>query len=327
MDFIITIYDLVRICLIVFFRRLRKGPKIRGWGLVYEAGTEFLRHMTSRTEQVPEVKRQREVAGSFAVPTLMAFFTEIRHINLGDLPARSIVPNGARKDRTVLYLHGGAYVFYIPMHDRLVIPFCRSARSALIVPEYRLAPEFPFPAALEDSLAAYCWLLDNGSDPARVVIAGDSAGGGLAVALLLKLRELKLPMPRLAVLLSPWVDLSCEGRGSMIKNKAWDWITPEVSLQMAYHYAQDGRLKDPLVSPLYADLRGLPPLYIQGGQAEVLHDQIHAFAARARADGVEVKLEMFPDMVHEFQAFDRYTPQSRQALTRLGRVIDQYLDR
>jgi acetyl esterase/lipase len=226
----------------------------------------------------------------------------------------------------VLYLHGGAYVFYIPMHDRLVIPFCRAARSALIVPEYRLAPEFPFPAALDDCLAAYRWILDHGTDPGQLVVAGDSAGGGLAVALLLRLRDLDLPMPRLTVLLSPWVDLTCSGGGSIESNRPFDWITREVSLQMARRYLPNGNLKEPLASPLYADLHGLSPLYIQGGQAEVLHDQIHAFAARARADGVNVLVEMYPDMVHEFQAFDRYTPQSRSALTRIGRVIDERLE-
>lgn len=325
MDYLLTFYDLIRISLEVFFRRLYRGPKIRGWGLVYEAGIEFLRGMTARTEQVTEVKRQRKIANSFVIPPVMALFTEIRHVALDDLDGRLIRPVRARKDCTVLYLHGGAFVFYIPMHDRLVVPFCHAARSATLVPEYRLAPEYPFPAALEDCLAAYQWLLRQGTDPSRLVVAGDSAGGGLAVALLLKLRELQLPLPRLAVLISPWVDLTCEGNGSLQRNAAYDWITAEVSYKMARHYVPTGDLKDPLVSPLFADLRGLPPLYIQGGQKEILHDQIHAFATRARADGVEVNLEMFPGMVHEFQAFDRYTPQSRKALTRIGRVIEHYL--
>ena len=325
MDFVYTVYDLVRVCVLVFFRRLRKGPKVAGWGLIYEAGIEFLRSMTRRTEQVPGVRRQRQVANSFAVPTLTAFLTEIHHVHLGDVPARSILPNNARPDRMVLYLHGGAYVFYVPMHDRLVVPFCRAAHSGVLVPEYRLAPEFPFPAALEDCLTAYRWLLQHGTDPSRLIVAGDSAGGGLAVALLVRLRELNLPMPRLAVLISPWVDLTCAGQGSMQKNKAWDWITPEVSLEMARHYVPGGDLKHPLASPLFADLHGLPPLYIQGGKAEVLHDQIRELVNRARAAGVNVSLEMFPGMVHEFQAFDRYTPQSRKALTRIGRVIESAL--
>lgn len=325
MDLFVTVRDLIVICVGVFVRRVRKGPKIRGWGLIYEAGIEFLRRMTFRTEQVPEVSRQRRVANSFAVPTLMAFFTEIRHVQLGCVSARAILPDRARKGRLVLYLHGGAFVFYVPMHDRLVIPFCRAARSALVVPEYRLAPEFPFPAALDDCLTAYRCLLEDGADPEQLVLAGDSAGGGLAVGLLLRLRDLNLPMPRLTVLLSPWVDLTCGGQGSIERNRPYDWITREVSLQMAHRYMPEGNLKEPLASPLYADLHGISPLYIQGGQAEVLHDQIHAFTARARAAGVDVLLEMYPDMVHEFQAFDRYTPQSRTALTRIGRVIDERL--
>jgi acetyl esterase/lipase len=128
----------------------------------------------------------------------------------------------------------------------------------------------------------------------------------------------------MAVLISPWVDLSCSG-DSMKRNQAYDWISRDVSLRMARYYIPDGDLRDPEASPLYADLSGLPLLYIQGGEAEVLHDQIHAFAAHARANGVEVQIEMFPGMVHEFQAFDRYTVQSRRALTRIGKVIDRTL--
>jgi acetyl esterase/lipase len=113
----------------------------------------------------------------------------------------------------------------------------------------------------------------------------------------------------------------------MERNRRFDWITREVSLQMAHYYLPAGNLTEPLASPLYGDLHGLPPLYIQAGEAEVLHDQIHAFASRAREQGVDVLLEMFPGMVHEFQAFDRYTQQSRAALTRIGKVIDHRLDR
>lgn len=175
-------------------------------------------------------------------------------------------------------------------------------------------------------MTAYRWLLEDGANPDQLILAGDSAGGGLAVALLTRLRDLNLPMPCLTVLISPWVDLACSG-DSMIRNQAYDWINREVSLAMARCYLPHGSLEHPLASPLFADLRGLPPLYIQAGQAEVLHDQIHAFAGRARAQGVDVLLEMYPGMVHEFQAFDRYTPQSRQALERMGKVIDRRLER
>ena len=326
MDFLRSVLDLFLACWTVGIRRLTGPALVPGWGLIYEAGVEFLRRMTLRSHQVTDVRRQRKVANSLWIPTFMSLFSSIRSIQFDQVPARLIVPERAKRHRKVLYLHGGAYVFYVSMHDRLVIPFSQAARAISIVPEYRLAPEYPFPAALEDSLAAYQWLLRDGTDPDQLVLAGDSAGGGLAVALLIRLRELGLPMPRLTLLISPWVDLSCTG-DSLERNRRFDWITREVSLQMARYYLPDGNLTEPLASPLYANLRGLPPMYIQAGQAEVLHDQIHAFADRAREQGVDILLEMYPGMVHEFQAFDRYTPQSRAALKRIGQVIDHRLDK
>ena len=324
MDFLRSIVDFVLACWVVVVRRLTNGPLISGWGIIYEAGIEFLRRLTRRTFEISDIQRQRAVANSLWIPTLTALLTKIRHVQIAGIPARMIVPGGVRKGRTVLYLHGGAYVFYVSMHDRLVIPFALLAHASTLVPEYKLAPEHPYPSALEDSLTAYRWLLDSGADPQNLVVAGDSAGGGLAVSLMVRLRELGLPLPRMAVLISPWVDLSCSGE-SMKRNRDYDWISRDVSLRMARYYMPDGNLCDPDASPLYADLSGLPLLYIQGGEAEVLHDQIHAFAAHARSQGVEVMLEMYPGMVHEFQAFDRYTVQSRRALTRIGKVIDQRL--
>jgi len=132
-------------------------------------------------------------------------------------------------------------------------------------------------------------------------------------------------MPGLAVLLSPWVDLACSG-ASMDENQEFDWINRPVSRRMARYYAPEEKWGEACVSPLTIDTKGFPPLYIQAGGAEVLRDQILEFAARAREQGAQVRLDVFPDMVHEFQAFDRYTPQSREALKRLGRMIDDVMD-
>jgi|GEM_PF-6144640 len=146
MDFLRSLADLFLACWTVFLRRLKGRPLVNGWGLIYEAGIEFLRKMTQRTQEVPDVARQRKVANSLWIPTAMSLFTSIRSIQFEDVPARLVVPDRALRGRKVLYLHGGAYVFYVPMHDRLVIPFSRSARAMSIIPEYRLAPEHPFPA-------------------------------------------------------------------------------------------------------------------------------------------------------------------------------------
>ncbi len=324
MDLLRALIDFGLTCISVLFSRLRNGPKRPTWGFVYETGITFLQRMAARTGGRGDVRRMRSVAGSVWLPPLTALMTSTRWDRVDSLRLKRIFPWGWRPDRLVLYLRGGAYVFSVPMHDRLIVPFCLSARAQAIVPIYRLAPEDPYPAALEDALAAYRWMLSRGADPRRIIVAGDSAGGGLSLALLDRLRALDLPQPRLAVLLSPWVDLSCSG-ASMAENHAFDWISREVSLRMARYYAPEEQWRDPCASPLFMDMCGLPPIYIQAGEAEVLRDQIMDFAARARAQGATVLCDLYPDMVHEFQAFDRYTPQSRAALKRLGQVIDEFL--
>lgn len=326
MNLLRALIDFGFTCITVFIQRLRRGPIRPTWGFVYETGITFLRRLAARTDQTADIGRMRSVASSVWIPPLTALMTSTRWEWVDSLRLKRIFPWGWRPGRLVLYLRGGAYVFSVPMHDRLIVPFCLSARAQAVVPIYRLAPEHPFPAALEDALTAYRWILSRGADPRRIIVAGDSAGGGLALALLDRLRALDLPQPRLAVLLSPWVDLSCSGT-SMAENRAIDWINREVSLRMARYYAPEERWREPCVSPLYLDMSGLPPIYIQAGEAEVLRDQILEFAARVRAQGGKVLMDLYPEMVHEFQAFDRYTPQSRAALKRLGQVIDEFLNR
>jgi epsilon-lactone hydrolase len=324
-DFIHALIDFFITCWSTFIRRLRKGPLRPTWGFIYEAGITFLRGLAMRAGGREDIRRMRTVAASFWLPPLTALLTSTHWDRVDGLRVKHIYPWGWKPGRVVLYLRGGAYVFSVAMHERLMVPFCLSAHAQVIVPFYRLAPENPFPAALEDALAIYRWMLAQGADPQRVIFAGDSAGGGLALALMDRIRNLGLPLPRLAVLLSPWVDLACSG-DSMDENHAYDWISREVSLRMAACYAPEACWRDPLISPLHLDVSGFPPIYIQAGEAEVLRDQIVVFSDRARAQGAKVLLDLYPDMVHEFQAFDRFTPQSRQALSRLGRVIDEFMD-
>jgi monoterpene epsilon-lactone hydrolase len=236
-------------------------------------------------------------------------------------PAELLTPPGAEKGRAVLYLHGGAYVLGSPKsHRELAARIGRAARSAVVVLDYRLAPEHPFPAAVDDAFAAYRWILDSGTAPQHVAIAGDSAGGGLTVAMLLAARDAGAPMPGAAALLSPWTDL--EGTGaSVVTNAGTDPMVQMDGLHfMARLYVGGGDIRHPRISSIHADLAGLPPLLIQAGKAEALLDDSVRLADRARASGVDVTLELWDDMIHVFQAFSML-PEGQQAVAQIGEFI------
>lgn len=227
-------------------------------------------------------------------------------------------PN-AHEDRTLLYLHGGWYVIgSIDTHRGHVARLSQASGARALSVDYRLAPEHPFPAGLEDAQAVYRWLLEQGCDPARTAIAGDSAGGGLSVATLVALRDAAVPLPAAGVLLSPWLDL--EGTGESATTRAAEDPMIELSSlrDMAKRYLAGADPRTPLASPLYADLSGLPPLLIQVGTAEILLDDATRLAERAQAAGVEVELEAWEDMIHVWQALAPLVPEASEAVQRIG---------
>lgn len=245
-------------------------------------------------------------------------------VTAGDVPAEWTRAPGARDDRTLLYLHGGGYcIGSIATHRQLVAGLSRASGAAVLSLDYRLAPEHPFPAAVEDSTAAYRWLLSRGLEPRHLAVAGDSAGGGLTVATLLALRDAGTPLPAAGVCLSPWTDLT--GSGDSMKSKAN--IDPMVQFdalsKMAAHYTGGKDPKAPLASPLFAKLEGLPPLLIQVGTSETLLDDSTRLAEKARAAGVAVDLEKWEDMIHVFQAFGFILPEAREAVDRIGAYLKE----
>jgi acetyl esterase/lipase len=222
---------------------------------------------------------------------------------------------------TILYLHGGGYSFYPRAYIHFIALITLAATSRTFALDYRLSPEHRFPAQLEDALNAYRWLLENGTHPDQLVVAGDSAGGNLTLALLLAARDSQLPPPALAIALSPPTDFETE-YASMVSNQAFDWIDRRMLTHWADWFCGPSQRRDPLVSPLWADLRGLPPIYIQAGRAEILYDSIQAFADHARSQGADVVLETWADMNHDFQMFGPYAPQSAEALRRMREVVN-----
>jgi monoterpene epsilon-lactone hydrolase len=243
-------------------------------------------------------------------------------ISANGVPAQWLTAPGAAADRVVLYLHGGGYVLgSIKTHADLMGRISRAAQARVLALDYRLAPEHPFPAAVEDAVAGYRCLLENQFKPNRIVVAGDSAGGGLTVAALLAIRDAALPVPAAGVCMSPWVDLEMKGESMKTRAQADPVVQREGLIGMAQAYLAGKDARTPLASSLHAELRGLPPLLIQVGDAETLLDDSTRLAEKARAAGVQVKLEVWPEMVHVWQLFASFLPEGQQAVDAIGLFI------
>ncbi len=245
----------------------------------------------------------------------------IEGLNVVDIPAEWISVPGAIKDKVYLNLFGGGYVLGT-LKSRRWIPYLvsRATNFRCLNIEYRLAPEYPFPAALDDSVTSYKWLLSKNYDPSDIIIGGQSAGGGLAIATLLKLKELHLPYPKGAILMSPWADLTGKAK-SLEYNKKYE---PEMSkgiVNMAKLYAQNEPFENPLISPVFADLKGFPPLLIQAGSIEALLDDSLKLAENAKSAGVAATLDVFDNMTHVFQNFGDDLPESIKAFENVANFI------
>jgi len=247
---------------------------------------------------------------------------KVERVNAPAAPAEWLRPPSAEPGRVVLYLHGGGYVIGSPRsHRHLAAAIAGAAGASALLLDYRLAPEHPCPAAVEDATAAYRWLLDQAIAPERIVIAGDSAGGGLTVAALLALREARVPLPAGGVCISPWVDLTCGGASYVTKADADPIVRRADVEQMAQAYLGATPPRTPLASPLFADLRGLPPLLIHVGTDEVLLDDAVQLAERARAAGVDTALDIYDHMIHVWHWFLPMLDEAQSAVDAIGRFV------
>jgi len=243
----------------------------------------------------------------------------------GNVRAEWVVPPEADPERVLLYFHGGGYVMgSINTHRAMVARLARAARARALLIDYRLAPENPFPAAVEDATATYRWLLAQGRQPRKIALAGDSAGGGLTLATLLALRDARTPLPACAVPISPRTDL--EGTGTSVKTKASrDPMVRETDLRRyAALYAGNADPRNPLISPLHGDYRGLPPLLIQVGEAEIILDDSTRVAELAKQAGVQVDLEVWDEMVHVWHVFAKLLPEGQQAIEKVGSYVSSH---
>jgi len=250
----------------------------------------------------------------------------VEEAKIHGLTAEWLTPKGAPEDKLLLYLHGGAYVMgNCATHRQLVSYLAKYSGIKALLPEYRLAPEHPFPAAIDDAVGLYRSLLADGYTAGNIVIAGDSAGGGLTMATLLSLRDARDPLPAAACLLSPWLDLTATGESMTTRAKKDPWFQPEDMPIVAAYYCREDQLRNPLVSPVFADLSGLPPLYIQVGEDEILLSDSTRAADKVKAAGGEVEIEIWPGMWHVFQAFLVQVPESKKAVKKIGAYVRKAL--
>ena len=238
---------------------------------------------------------------------------QILETQLGGVAGEWVRADAAHSGATLLYLHGGGYFACTPRTYRAITSAFALAGLPTFAPDYRLSPEHPFPAALDDALAVYRVLLES-HDPRTLLVAGDSAGGGLSMALLLRVRDEGLPLPAGAALFSPFVDLAATGDSTRLNSTRCAMFTTEVFPRAAQWYLGERDRRTPLASPLYADLHALPPLLIHVGEDETLLDDSRRLAQRARAAGTSVTLKEWPRVPHVWQLFHRLVPEGRASL-------------
>jgi epsilon-lactone hydrolase len=249
-----------------------------------------------------------------------------RHVSAGGVDGEWIVPADA-PHKAILYFHGGGFrIGSVASHRDLIAQIAEASGCRILAINYRLAPEHRFPAALDDCLAAYSYLLGQGIKPANIAFAGDSAGGNLVLATMLALRDRGLPLPVAGVLMSPWTDLAATGASYTSRADSDPIHQRPMILALAKNYlGDDGDPYDPLASPLHADLKGLPSLLIQVGDRETVLDDSTMFADMARAAGVDVELQVWDGMIHVFQMFGVELAEAGQAIRAIAKFLNRHL--
>ncbi len=279
----------------------------------------YVKGLNPERVDVEKTRRLWAFGVNFLVP---AFGVRREATAIGGVDAEWLIPKKTAPGKVLLYLHGGAYVLGSPAtHRQLVSHLARAGGLRALVPDYRLAPENKFPAGIEDCVNVFRALVADGTDPADIIVAGDSAGGGLAVAMMLMLRDAGDPLPGAAILLSPLLDLTGSGESMQSRAALDPWFRPENIGYVGQYYCKPGDETHPLASPVFAEVHGLPPLYIQVGDREILLSDSERIANMQRAAGGEATLEVWPGMWHVFQVCTRKMPESMRAIQKIGTYI------
>ena len=250
---------------------------------------------------------------------------QTERVGANGVPAEWSSAPESQASRVIMYLHGGGYLFgSVRTHRVMLAHMARAAKARILALDYRLAPEIPFPAPVEDSVFAYQWLLGQGITADKMVIAGDSAGGGRTVAALVALRGVGEPMPAAGVCISPWADMESTGESMITNAEADPSVSKERLLKIARVYLAGKNPRAPLASPIHADLTGLPPLLLQVGGIEVLLDDSTLLKTRAKDAGVPVEMDVWDDMPHVWHHYAPILPEARQAIGKIGEFVMQH---
>ena len=321
MTFLSTLAHAAKSLALVAARRPVAGPRRPSWSWRYEIVVETVRSQFGRDMDLDTARRNYD---TFADIEDRKKRVRVETADGAGCPAEWVLPvEDTKADIAIFYLHGGGYVIGSPRSHRALMADVACATGARILGiDYRLAPEHPCPAAIEDSVRAWLWFIQT-EDPKRVIMTGDSAGGGLVLATLMALRDASHPLPAGAVVLSPWADLV----GPFPQGTPdYDYLTAAKLEEYASFYAGDLPLDDPRVSPVFGDFTGLPPLYITAGGQEILLSGIQRVAARAQDAGVEVTFVIEEDEIHVYPAFSEFSDTARKALTDIDAWIRPRID-
>ncbi len=276
-----------------------------------------------RSEQ-PTVEEMRLGLEALAEILVTPEDATIEKIDANDVPAEMISAPGVRGRKTVLYLHGGGYVIgSINSHRLLAYNISAASGMRVLLIDYRMGPENPFPAAVEDATKAYNWLLSRGISHSDIAIAGDSAGGGLTIATMEALKNNHLPLPACAVCLSPWVDLELDSESIRTRSEMDPLVDESILRWFAETYLNGVNPRDPLASPIHGNLSKFPEILIQVGTAEVLYDDALRLHGTARSAGTHCRLEVWQDMIHVWQLFSPMLAEGREAIQHIGYFLKE----
>lgn len=304
----------------VAIRRLFRGPLLPSWSLLFEASTRYQKAIYKAVYDRPYIEEGRELIDALVVQVPSLEKVRMEQVD-SPIAGTWVRPEASPREGVILYLHG-AYAFFAAADKGFTADIAVETGLNVFALDYRLTPEHPFPAQLEDALGAYDWLVESGYQPKDITLMGTSAGGNLCLSLSLKIRDSGRPAPKLVVCLSPWTDIGNSGQ-SIDSNEPFDTIDRSMLEIGARWFLGEGRPTDPQISPINADLRGLPLMYLQAGRREIFFDMIHAFYEKAKSQGASIELDVWESMNHVFQGYGDQLPEAVEAMGRLAEVINR----
>lgn len=316
-----SLSNLMGISCKVLSRRAIGKPLVREWPAMFEMATLFWRAQFNRAFSLKDINEARAYFDSvYSLPDSPPE-VDVIPSSAGEPAGDWYVPRRGKGKATLLYFHGGGYTYYAKVSRLFIAQLADWLGLRIFAPDYRLTPEHPHPAQQEDGLAAYRFLLAQGIAPERLIVGGDSAGGHLALMTLVRLREAGLAQPALAIALSPWTDTGIRG-ASQFGNDVYDMVQGYMTVQFSVWLKGGQAYGDRELSPIYQNLQGLAPIYLQAGGKEILVDMIRDFAHTLVGQGGRVRLDVWEHMTHEFHAYGDLIPESAQALEQMRRAID-----